>query len=98
MTQLVTQFTNDYLRIYNGPTATSTTLFDGISTSFLPVNPNCISTTNQVYLKFVSNGSTNYAGYTINYQCTNINTDPTGTLYESGGAGNNYSNYENGML
>ncbi len=54
------------------------------------------ASTNQVYIKFTSDGSGNGAGYTIKYICKPVITvsSTNGTLYDTGGAVANYGNNE----
>jgi hypothetical protein len=97
---LFTQCDNDFLKIYDGPTAASSLLF--LSGCPKPIvsssNPLVlVSTTTQVYIKFTAdNLGPNAGGYTIQYFCSHLTTvsSPSGTLYDTGGAGGHYGNSE----
>jgi hypothetical protein len=56
-----------------------------------------LSSSNQVYIKFISNALWNGAGYTILYTCTAAITvsSNVGTLYDTGGAAGQYGSNEN---
>jgi hypothetical protein len=89
----------DYLRIYDGPNSSSPPLF--ISPCPTPVvsasSPLLLfSTTNNVYIRFTSDGDITGAGYTIQYACKAvvIVSSTSGTLYDTGGAGGQYGSNE----
>ncbi len=88
----------DILRIYDGSSAVSPPLF--VSSCPTPVvsasSPLVLaSSTNQVYIKFTSDGGYDAPGYSIKYACTASTSaaSTSGTLMDTGGGGN-YGNSE----
>jgi cubilin len=87
--------TKDYITIYNGPSAeNATTLYRGCT---LPSDDkkSMMSTSNQVYLRFISDASVTAAGYSLFYVCSSVFASPSGTITDSGGPNSNYGNSEN---
>ncbi len=92
-----TETTNDVVTVYDGPTESYPVLATWWGNT-LP--PTITSTAGALCVKFTTNSTTNYAGWTANYSsiistpaCSGITmyTSPTGTFSDGSGA-NNYTN------
>ncbi|XP_071826204.1 cubilin-like isoform X2 [Apostichopus japonicus] len=73
----------DYLRIRDGPSSTSSEVFFGCG-SFLP-NP-IFASSNQLYLKFFTDGSETFEGYQITYTSSSVSRGCGGPLAGTSGS------------
>ncbi len=53
------------------------------------------SSSNVVYIKFLSDAVATHPGYTLKYWCTDTYTAISGSIYDTGGSGSSYGNNEN---
>jgi predicted outer membrane repeat protein len=83
----------DSLSIFDGPSSQSPAIFNRKCTS-PPPGTSFVSSSNQVYLMFVSDSAVTLGGYSLTYECqvTPTHTMVADTLYDRGGREGQYSN------